>query len=347
MDSSWPNPAGLDLFVSKAGLRMVLGFEDVTDLAGDAVRDSRIAALSAATDCRGGLCVIGLRERDVDTFAQVMPTLKVDFALVTLSTLDLPSNKGGQPGLCFSVKTFDTVYNSPRLRAWYTQNYDDSMPRGKMRLFPLGIDYHTLAGTPQQIQGVGGQDTYKSAVSTITPEEQDANVKSIYARSQPWSQRPHTLYVGAYAPTHATRESAEFKSIPVRIPGLLHVTERKSRWDMIGDLGKSKFVLAPRGLGMSSIRLYEAVMVGAVPVCDRLASAPMNLLHERLGAIIVDSWGQVNAANIAKWTKAIESKDYASNPFTEHLGQHNRTVLTTRFWMNCVRSGNDCLGLTY
>merc|ERR1711957_1061617 len=96
MDPSWPNPAGLDLFVSKAGLRMVLGFEDVSDLAGDAVRDSRIAALSAATDCRGGLCVIGLRERDVDTFAQVMPTLKVDFALVTLSTLDLPSNKGGQ-----------------------------------------------------------------------------------------------------------------------------------------------------------------------------------------------------------------------------------------------------------
>ena len=346
MDPSWPNAAGLDLFVSKAGVRIVLGFEDVHDLAGDAVRDSKIAALSAATDCQGGLCVIALRERDVTAFVQVVPTLKVDFALVTLSTLDLPSNKGVHP-LCFSAKTFDMVYNSPRLRAWYTQNYDNSMPRGKMRLFPLGIDYHTLAGTPQQIQGVGGQDTFKSTVATITPKEQDANVKSIYASSQPWSQRPHTLYVGAYAPTHATRASAEFKSIPVRIAGALHVTKRKSRWGMVGDLGKSKFVLAPRGLGMSSIRLYEAVMVGAVPVCDRLASPPMNLLHERLGAIIVDSWDQVNDANIFKWTKAIESKDYASNPFTEHLGQHNRTILTTRFWMNCVRSGKDCLGLTY
>ena len=346
MGSYWPNPAGLDLFVGKAGLRMVLGFEDVSDLADDSVRDSKIAALSAATDCPGGLCVIALRERDVDVFAQVVPTLKVDFALVTLSTLDLPSNKGSHP-LCFSVKTFDTVYNSPRLRAWYTQNYDDSMPRGKMRLFPLGIDYHTLAGTPEQIQGVGGQDTFKSTVGTITPEEQDATVKSVYARNQPWSQRPHTLYVGAYAPTHATRKSAGFKSIPVRIAGVLHVTARKSRWDMVGDLGKSMFVLAPRGLGMSSIRLYEAVMVGAVPVCDRLASAPMNLLHERLGAIIVDSWDQVNDANIAKWAKAIESKDYASTPFTAHLGQHNRTVLTTRFWMNCARLGKDCLGLTY
>ena len=215
-----------------------------------------------------------------------------------------------------------------------------------MRLFPLGIDYHTLAGTPKQISDVGGHFTFKTP-NSMSPAVQDGKVKAIFAGAAPWALRSHILYVGAYASTHKTRQTRAFTSIPSRVAGVLHATARKDRWDMIHDLSKSKFVLAPRGMGMSSIRFYEATMVGAVPVCDRLNSAPMNKLHERLGAIIVDSWDEVTDANIAKWTRAIETKDYASNPFTAHLGELDRALLTTRFWMDCVRSGIDCIGEVY
>ena len=338
----WPNPAGLDLHVGKAGVRVVLGFGDVHDLAEPPVAAAKIDELSATSSCPAGLCVIALRERDLDLFAKAVPGLKVDFALISLSTLNMPSSKGNY----WTVKSYNTIYNSEHLKAWYTQNYDNTVPGGKMRVFPLGIDYHTLAGTSAQISGVGGDNTFKT-VHSITPAEQDRKVKEIFANSAPWAQRPHTLYIGAYANTHATRQSSAFRAIRSKVAGVLHSPDRKDRWEMIRDLSKSKFVLAPRGLGMSSIRFYEAVMVGAVPVCDRLNSAPMNKLHERLGAIIVDSWAEVTDANIAKWTKAIETKDYASNPFTAHLGKVDRALLTTRFWMDCVRTGKDCIGEVY
>ena len=42
----------------------------------------------------------------------------------------------------------------------YAQNYDGSVTGGKMHPFPLGIDYHTIAGTHEQRRGVGGEETF-------------------------------------------------------------------------------------------------------------------------------------------------------------------------------------------
>ena len=56
-----------------------------------------------------------MRERDLASFAKSVPGIKVDFALISLSTLDMPSSKGG---MYWSVKTYDTIYNSGHLKAW-------------------------------------------------------------------------------------------------------------------------------------------------------------------------------------------------------------------------------------
>jgi hypothetical protein len=280
---------------------------------------------------------LALRDHDINAFARVVSEVKVNFVLITLTTLNIPGS--------LNAAEVAKIAGSPRLKAWYTQNYDDSKPGGKMLNFPLGIDYHTLAGTTAQQKGVGGTTTFGMDKGAIPAAKQDAKVKELYSNAAEWSSRPNMLYVGAYAPTHTTRKGASFKAIPKRISGVLHVTGRKSRWEMIRQLASSKFVLAPRGLGMESIRFYEAAMVGSIPICDKLGPQSMNELHKKFGAIIVDSWDEVNDENLAAWAKAIETKDYESRFHTAHLANVNPKVLTTRFWLECVASGVDCLSL--
>lgn len=184
--------------------------------------------------------------QDLPALKKIIKEVRVNFSLITLGTVDMPS--------AFPPHTFRAVYNSPYLRAWYTQNLDSTArDANKMHVFPLGIDYHTLAGTLEQQRGVGAKGTFGLA-ETMTPSAQDARVKGIYADAPPWTARSHLLYVGTYGNTHATRKSQSFISISTRVTGVLHAQTRKPRWGMLEDLAQCKFVLAPRGLGMSSIR---------------------------------------------------------------------------------------------
>jgi hypothetical protein len=58
----WPNPDGLDLIVGKAGLRVTLGFTDVSDLADNSDRDTMIHSLRGST-CPTLNCVVALRDK--------------------------------------------------------------------------------------------------------------------------------------------------------------------------------------------------------------------------------------------------------------------------------------------
>jgi hypothetical protein len=190
--------------------------------------------------------IISSHTQDIPLFAKMIPNVRVKFSLITLGTRDMPS--------AFSRSVVRTISTSPWLVAWYMQNLDDTARgNGKMHVFPLGIDYHTLAGSLAQQRGVGAEGTFGLA-ETSSPQEQDNRVKAIYTAARPWADRPRMLYVGKYGDTHATRKTTEFKSIPERVRGALRVQERQPRWSMLEGVAECKFVLAPRGLGMSSIR---------------------------------------------------------------------------------------------
>lgn len=115
----------------------------------------------------------------------------------------------------------------------------------------------------------------------------------ILAAGEQRSTRDILLYVNFRAgqvvrPTHAIR-------------GMLwqHFSSRPwvtAEWDLspsdyVNRLGRSKFVLSPRGQGWDCYRTYEAIAMGAIPIVQRCR--PVTDVCERLPVLLIDRWSEV------------------------------------------------------
>ena len=199
----------------------------------------------------------------------------------------------------------------------------------KIKPFPLGIDFHTM----HKEDHWGEKKTHWTKQNEI--------VHDIYFRAsmKKWQNREYTLLYTGYSNTHGTRTSKGFLSLE-NASFTKHSGSCKqqgkcstSRWETLEMMGKSKFVLAPRGLGMSTIRFYEALTVGAIPICDKLHSESMNNLHKMLGGIIVEDWKEVNSDNLSKWEDLITSNKFEEDEHVRHLEFSKRDYLYTEFWL--------------
>ena len=73
----------------------MLGFKDIHDLASVSERDNKIKALKQASSCSTEYCVLALRDHDINAFARVVSEVKVNFVLITLTTLNIPGSLNG------------------------------------------------------------------------------------------------------------------------------------------------------------------------------------------------------------------------------------------------------------
>jgi hypothetical protein len=67
-------------------------------------------------------------------------------------------------------------------------------------------------------------------------------------------------------------------------------TPAKSLRDYLFDLARSKFVISPRGNGLDTHRLWEALLLGCYPV---VKSSTLDSLYEDLPVVVVKCWEEV------------------------------------------------------
>lgn len=125
----------------------------------------------------------------------------------------------------------------------------------------------------------------------------------------PWAERPIDILV---TPMSAT--SPERRDIVVE--GAHVLRERLPYRDYIQLLGQAKFVICPRGNAPDSIRLWESLAVGAVPITR---TGILDPIYRRFGAIIIQEWEQ--AAEAARTVATGEPlRAYALRCFAERSG---------------------------
>ena len=59
-----------------------------------------------------------------------------------------------------------------------------------------------------------------------------------------------------------------------------------------GRVAAHRYVAAPRGNGLDTHRLWEALYLGCVPIVQ---AGPLDALYRRVGALVVRSWTQVTS----------------------------------------------------
>lgn len=229
-------------------------------------------------------CSIYICQDALLTFStNILDNINVPFVLVSGDS-DVPLTKT-TPG-------FQEIVQNPHLTAWYAQNLKAQSK--KVHPLPIGLDYHTVWEREGHFEP-----------RRMSPLEQEAMLRSILAAASLPKDRIPKAYCNWHFSMHGNRKgclaqvaTAACHYEPAPIP-------RGQTWK---NQAEFMFVLSPEGAGMDCHRTWEAILLGAIPIVNQNAIAP---LFKRLPVIIVDDWGQVTPQFLEKSYRKIENRKFA------------------------------------
>lgn len=132
----------------------------------------------------------------------------------------------------------------------------------------------------------------------------------------PWEERTISVLV-----TQMSDTSDERRGLPRE--GVHRVTERLAYRDYMALMARSRYVLCPRGKGVDTLRVWEALAAGAVPI---VRSSILDPLYAAYGCIVVADWSETASA-VAADARGPERREYALKCFANRDG-----VFFTNYW---------------
>jgi len=154
---------------------------------------------------------------------------------------------------------FKGLLDDPRLLSWSGAN----LPLWSEKVFQVPI------GFAERERPYGNRATILAA-----------------AGGRPWAEREIDILS-----TWMSDTAPERREIPEA--GVHRETRRLDYADYLAALGDARYVICPRGNGLDTLRFWETLLVGAVPI---VKSGPLDPLFRACGAIVVDDWGDLVAA---------------------------------------------------
>jgi hypothetical protein len=280
--------------------------------------DNLIADPQSYADIRDGE-LIWVRVSWLKSFIrQVLPLVNARFVLVTGdSDSSIPSELGAEAA---------TLLQSPKLIAWYTQNYDGTAISHKIDHLPIGNDFHMLSEAPVWGEGI------------TSPEEQEKKLQSVAAQLPHHEDRIPQVYVDFawqkslgirhYRRFHPLTGTRLWKTRRVvtrkvrKLPGVFLQEHPLPRTELWGERGKYAFVLSPHGMGLDCHRTWEALALGHIVL---VPSSSLDPIYSGLPVVPLRSWDEINQVNLQKW-----------------LTQFSRTSiirekLTSNYWIEKMR----------
>lgn len=183
--------------------------------------------------------------------------------------------------------------DDPKLLAWFAQNYDGT-PHSKMRPIPIGLANacwgHGNVQTLQKVRAMHLAKKYLAymniAVQTFPSERRvvfNHFIKNGFCRNE--SKIPHEPFLKTIA--------------------------------------ASTFVVSPRGNGLDTHRLWEALYLGSIPI---VKTSSIDGLYEGLPVLVVKDWTEVTEDFLKQAEKEIREKP-------AHLEK-----LSIDYWKQQIRS---------
>jgi hypothetical protein len=173
---------------------------------------------------------------------------------------------------------FSSYLDDPKILMWHGINWDGTM-HPKMRPIPIGIANRKLE--------FGNLETLRRVREKNLAKE-------------------HLLYMNFTIQTFSDERWRVFKLF-AKAP-YCYRTGKKSFEGYLTDMAASKFVIAPRGAGLDTYRLWEALYVGSIPI---VKSSSLDPLFEGLPVLIVDRWEEVNESFLEE-----TYREFSNRPFS-------------------------------
>ena len=238
---------------------------------------------------------IYIKSNHLDYFVDnILDDIKSNFILYSgNSTLTVPLE-------AISEKNFEKLLTSPKLLIWYCQNcIVNNHPIIKQ--LPLGLDYHTLYNNKNHEWG-------KTNESNL-PKDQESLLLNIQKQSKPFKERIVKVYINFDNRNDSFGERREaLKDIDKSI--VFKPASRLKRTDDWKNMSKYCFVCCPAGNGIDTHRLWEALILGCVPI---VKSSEFIKMYDGLPVIIVDNFKQINQSFLKNRYEEYKTDGYDFN----------------------------------
>ena len=241
--------------------------------------------------------------------SHIVPNLKKPFILVGGDCDETIPND-----IFTNTKAFNEFINNPLLLHWFSQNLACSHP--KMSPIPIGLDYHTVA----KFNAWGER--------AASPADQEAQLVSLWKESLPFYERINKCYANFHFQMK-TRYASDRKQAIQEIKRDLVYYESKPVRRLVTWQRQSgfAFVISPHGNGYDCHRLWEALVLGCIPI---VKTSVLDRLYEDLPVLIVEEWSDVTKELLVNTIKEFKEK-YQANEF-------NYDKLSLKYWVDQIDS---------
>lgn len=239
---------------------------------------------------------------------EALPRIHARFALLT------GDEDWSIPG---SFSGSEELLASPKLLYWFSQNLDAGAQHPKLRVLPIGLDFHTISNGPRW-----GHEQ-------ATPAAQEAELDEL-RRVMPRTADRQLL---AHADFHFNKRKDQtwgddrdaVQRALENNPNVVFQAKKLKRIELWREKTRFAFVVSPHGNGLDCHRTWESLVLGNIVIVKR---SSIDALYSGLPVVIVDDWRQIDAANLRRW-------------HAEHQGAFERPEvlerLTNRYWIEQAR----------
>ncbi len=170
------------------------------------------------------------------------------------------------------------ILYDPKLAAWFCKNFNLS---GHPKLFQIPIG--------QNIMQWYGFESYRDYLKNLTLQND--------------IHKNHLIYLNLSTRNHSEREVVRKLFSDSRYVFTRDsFVDRKQYWE---EMASSKFTFAPRGIGVDTVRFWEAIVLGSIPVTTH---SVLDDLYSGTPAVFVDKWEDVNEEFLNQKYAEIQTK---------------------------------------
>ena len=242
----------------------------------------------------------------IPAFSKIINTINVKFILLSgASDYTTPID------LFHSEEDFFKFINNDKIIIWHCQNCIS--PHPKIKLLPIGLDYHTLS--------YRNYDKWGNKAEPMTQENELIAVKNT---ALPFWDRKIKAYSNFHFQmntkfSHDRRDAINMinKEIVYYEP-----TEIKRIETWKNQLTYA-FVISPHGNGLDCHRLWEALVLGCIPI---VRTSPLDKMYIDLPVLILNKWGDLTQELLEKTVNSFKDKIF------------NYDKLTLKYWEKIIKS---------
>ena len=210
---------------------------------------------------------------------------------------------------------------------WYSQNCVRTTHK-KLSQIPIGLAYHHLHN--EEIE-----EEAKKIVSPMKQEELLDSIRNTTQQSKkmklPFWERELKCYINFNFPRNYIKSRFGYDRYEAitQIPKHLTFSEKNEvpRTQSWTTQSKYAFVAAPFGNGLDTHRLWEALILGCIPI---IITSGLDNLVEDLPVLIINDWSDITETLLMNVITDFKNK--------HEKGKFNYDKLTLKYWMDKINS---------